>query len=70
MSLEENEVRLKLNFKHLVTFDLSIENRDLNRPMQVSLWEARDIYWEMKARLDELGKELENRKALEEEPES
>jgi hypothetical protein len=48
---------------------LSIENRDLNKPMQVSIWEARDIYWEMKARLDELGKELEKRKALEEETE-
>jgi hypothetical protein len=69
MSLEENEDRLKLNFNHQVTFDLSIENRDLNKPMQVSIWEARDIYWEMKARLDELGKELEKRKALEEETE-
>jgi len=69
MSLEENEGRLKLNFNHQVTFDLSIENRDLNKPMQVSIWVARDIYWEMKARLDELGKELEKRKALEEEAE-
>jgi hypothetical protein len=69
MSLEENEGRLKLNFNHQVTFDLSIENRDLNKPMQVSIWVARDIYWEMKARLDELGKELEKRKALEEETE-
>jgi hypothetical protein len=69
MSLEENEDRLKLNFNHQVTFDLSIENRDLNKPMQVSIWVARDIYWEMKARLDELGKELEKRKALEEETE-
>jgi hypothetical protein len=67
MSLDENDGRLKLNFKHDVTFDLSIENRDLNKPLEVSLWEARDIYWEMKARLDELGKELESRKALEEE---
>jgi hypothetical protein len=57
MSLEENEGRLKLNFNHQVTFDLSIENRDLNKPMQVSIWVAKDIYWEMKARLDELGKE-------------
>ena len=69
MSLEENEGRLKLNFNHQVTFDLSIENRDLNKPMQVSIWVARDIYWEMKARLDELGKELEKRRALEEEAE-
>ena len=69
MSLEENEGRLKLNFNHQVTFDLSIENRDLNKPMQVSIWVARDIYWEMNARLDELGKELEKRKALEEETE-
>jgi len=69
MSLEENGGRLKLNFNHQVTFDLSIENRDLNKPMQVSIWVARDIYWEMKARLDELGKELEKRKALEEETE-
>ena len=69
MSLEKNEGRLKLNFNHQVTFDLSIENRDLNRPMQVNIWEAREIYWEMKARLDELGKELEKRKALEEETE-
>ncbi len=67
MSLEENDGRLKLNFRHEVTFDLSIENRDLNKPLQVSIGEARDIYWEMKARLDELGKELERRKALEEE---
>jgi hypothetical protein len=69
MSLEENEGRLKLNFNHQVTFDLSIENRDLNKPMQVSIWVAKDIYWEMKARLDELGKELEKRKALKEETE-
>jgi hypothetical protein len=69
MSLEENEGRLKLNFNHQVTFDLSIENRDLNKPMQVSIGAAREIYWEMKARLDELGKELEKRKALEEETE-
>jgi hypothetical protein len=39
----------------------------LNKPLQVSIWEARDIYWEMKTRIDELGKELEKRKALEEE---
>ncbi len=67
MSLEEDDRRFKLNFKHEVTFDLSIENRDLNKPLQVSIGEARDIYWEMKARLEELGKELEKRKALEEE---
>jgi hypothetical protein len=66
MSLEENEGRLKLNFNHQVTFDLSIENRDLNKPIQVSIEAAREIYWEMKARLDELGKELEKRNALEE----
>jgi hypothetical protein len=69
MSLEENEGRLKLNFNHQVTFDLSIENRDLNKPLQVSIGVARDIYWEMKARLDELGKELEKRNSLEEEAE-
>ncbi len=69
MSLTEDDDRLKLNFRHEVTFDLSIENRDLNKPLQVSIGEARDIYWEMKARIDELGKELEKRKALEEEKE-
>ncbi len=69
MSLEENEGRLKLNFNHQVTFDLSIENRDLNKPIQVSIEAAREIYWEMKARLDELGKELEKRNSLEEEAE-
>jgi hypothetical protein len=31
-----------------------------------SAFEARDIYWEMKTRIDELGKELEKR-TLEEE---
>ncbi len=67
MSLEDDDRRLKLNFKHEVTFDLSIENRDLNKPLLVSIGEARDIYWEMKARVDELGKELEKRKALQEE---
>jgi hypothetical protein len=67
MSLEDDDRRLKLNFKHEVTFDLSIENRDLNKPLLVSIGEAREIYWEMKARVDELGKELEKRKALQEE---
>jgi hypothetical protein len=58
-----------LNFSHQVIFDLSIENRDVNKPIQVGIEAARDIYWEMKARLDELGKELEKRNSLDEEAE-